>query len=777
MEGLSEEECRAKVCRVIGYPEPPLHKPKNRALLQELTVLAAPDPVLSERCLTWLAGLSPGKRQRAVAIYDPWFASMLRHMFSSKIERGDLIFQFTEKKKWKCFKPFSYYFYPRVCTTPPEEERQEAERLLEQNLRMADWGSYLDTLTVDPALAEDFPRFLDLMSCISKRKAFQAPCKPRLYEESKVWFFDSPPWLFPAFNSLAVWAGSWLERGIWMNFWKSASPDPRLDILNEPKTQLLQDLESLSQYWTSRGAAEQEELLSNAQHSAAKFAEAVPALLCQTTVTLEGNGKSLRVGSLHKSVGCYYQRHYSIVEHNNEPEVVQDLIRRARESPRTLVEFLLLSSLDRTMTLLDILCRQLAVKLAARWSQYVVSSLLDELEAAPSKPATNKDTKKKKRSKQRLKEAVAEDAEELCGALVRSIVDSALQQVNREPQSWPFVAQPSSTNLLAKMQELNPPSKAKKQKKKKPKRSKKAQIGDVVGASPAVKKTMQPTARLHQEITSFCQALATRLQALESARTLLIDSLKEVCSGLFPESELIVYGSYPTGLALESSDIDTVVLGLSKDAHSRSLKSLGSALKAQAWVSQVTVIETASVPIVKLEALADGQLTKLDVTFDDRKAGDAGTHLGVERLAYTQELLLELQPLRELTLILKSLLARHEMNSAYRGYLSSYSLLLWAAARLRTSDWSGRDLGQLLTDFFSFYADFDPQRIGINLTQSPCYFPLPPGLYHAVTLDPVAQTNNTTWNAYNLQQVLGLFQTCAVQLLDPEQVSLHTILG
>lgn len=728
MEDMGEEEVRIKVSRAIGYSEATSRRGKSRALFQEFTVLAAPDSKVSERCLTWLAGLSPLERLRVVSFRDPWFASMLRQMFSIKVERGDLIFSFTEKEDWRPCTPLSYYFYGRVCNKPPAEECREAELILEQSIRMTDWGSYIDTVTIDPDLAADFPKFLNIMSRISKDKAFAAPCTLRQVEDSKMWFFDSPPWIFSSFNSLSVWAGVWLERGIWINFWKSVRPDPRLDVSDEPKTLLFEDLTALSQCWVKLRAEEQEALLSAAEMEAGQYAatsgDGLVELLGPATVILEGNGNSLRIGSLHKSVGCYYQKYYGLIQHNNEPEAVLDLRRKARSSPKTFVEFLLLSSLDRTMTLLDIVCRQLVIKLSALWSKQVALSLLSELEAVSSKPAIAKDPKKKKRPKQRIKDTVTtdiEDAEEICGTLLRSIVDSALQQVSKESPSWPFVAQPSSTNLLAKMKELNPPSpKAKKAKKKKTKRNKKASIGNVVGSPPVLKKPLQPTLRLHQEITAFCQDLATKFQALEPARTVLIGKLRSICCCLFPDSELIVYGSYPTGLALESSDIDTVILGVSKESHSRSLQCLGNALQTQVWVSKVTVIDTASVPIVKLEALADGQLTKLDVTFDDRKLGDTGTHKGVERLAYTQELLRELQPLRELTLVLKCLLTRHEMNSAYRGYLSSYSLLLWTAARFRASPWSDRDLGQLLIDFLSFYAfDFDPQRTGINLTQSP----------------------------------------------------------
>ena len=252
---------------------------------------------------------------------------------------------------------------------------------------------------------------------------------------------------------------------------------------------------------------------------------------------------------------------------------------------------------------------------------------------------------------------------------------------------------------------------------------------------------------------------------------------------LFPDGELKVYGSYPLNIALETSDIDTVVVNGGRKEVGESVKRLGRALEGREWVRKVTVIDTASVPIVKLETLPpSGLLTKIDITFDDRDSGSRGTHLGLERFAYTQKLLSDFPPLRELTLVLKQLLALHEMNSAYKGFLSSYSLLLWVAARLLSLPFSSLDLAQLLTDFLSFYSySFDPLMMGIDITlpQYPPprpYFCLPPALYHAVTIDPVAVTNNTTWNAYNLQEVVGLFRRCEERVRKVEKVSLEEIL-
>ena len=716
MEDLGEEELRSQVARDIGYNEVTTRKPKGRALWQEFTVLAAPDPGLGERCVSWLCSLSPIERLRALSIRDPWFASMLRQMFSCKVERGDLIFSYTEEKDWQPLKPYSAYFYQRVRNVPLSPEAQEAERDLERALRMTDWGWYIDTITVDPALAADFPRFLHLMSQISRAKAFTSPCKLRQAEDTKAWFIDSPCWLFSGFNSLSVWAGVWLERGIWINFWKSIRPDPRYDILDESKSVLLEDLPLLCNFWGGLSQDQKEELLHTTETAVAQYTS--KPILQWSTVNIESNGKSLRVGNYHKSTGNYYQKYFSLIERNNSPEAVEDLRRKSRENPKTFVEFLVLSTLDRALTTLDILSRQLYLKLTSVWKQQLTRNLLEELTSSPQQTATNTGNKKKKRNKQKIKETVlVEDPgekREICEELVKMVVEMAIQQGKKDSAYWPFVAQPSSANLLAKMKELNPTeSKPKKTKKKKNKKTKKPQNGEVLGAQLPVKKH----SRLHMEITSYCQDLTRKLQTLESVRVELITRLREACGELFPGSEVVVYGSYPSGLALESSDIDTVVVGVRKEEHTVSLQRLGSTLRSQPWVSDLTVIDTASVPIIKLKALSEGQITKLDITFDDRRAGDTGTHRGIERLSYTTQLLRELKPLRELTVVVKGILARHNMNSAYRGFLSSYSVMLWTAARLQTQ--TRLDLGELLSDFFTFYSsDFFPQQMGIDLTQS-----------------------------------------------------------
>ena len=74
-----------------------------------------------------------------------------------------------------------------------------------------------------------------------------------------------------------------------------------------------------------------------------------------------------------------------------------------------------------------------------------------------------------------------------------------------------------------------------------------------------------------------------------------------------------------------------------------------------------------------------------------------------------------------LAIVLKQLLATHDLNSAYHGKvhaggLSSYSLVIWIAACFNSMTEPNREIGDLLLSFLKFYGkEFDPRTMGISI--------------------------------------------------------------
>lgn len=75
--------------------------------------------------------------------------------------------------------------------------------------------------------------------------------------------------------------------------------------------------------------------------------------------------------------------------------------------------------------------------------------------------------------------------------------------------------------------------------------------------------------------------------------------------------------------------------------------------------------------------------------------------------------------LRDITLVIKQLLARYNLNSAYHGGLGNYALVIWVTACLIEMNNSTEDLGEILLFFLNWYGYmFNPIETGIHIFNS-----------------------------------------------------------
>ncbi len=97
----------------------------------------------------------------------------------------------------------------------------------------------------------------------------------------------------------------------------------------------------------------------------------------------------------------------------------------------------------------------------------------------------------------------------------------------------------------------------------------------------------------------------------------IVKNLTEIVISTWKEARVEVYGSCYTGLELPSSDLDVVICGIGgkeyeygktpKDPHNSEetvghLRQLATALQCEPWVHGMKVIETASIPVIKILA-------------------------------------------------------------------------------------------------------------------------------------------------------------------------------
>ena len=188
---------------------------------------------------------------------------------------------------------------------------------------------------------------------------------------------------------------------------------------------------------------------------------------------------------------------------------------------------------------------------------------------------------------------------------------------------------------------------------------------------------------LHKEIIQFGESMTWKLEDKISKINKILEKINEIVVLSFQGASIELFGSYASGLAIEASDVDIVVVGL--DISERNeleihCNYLAEILRNYPFIVKIQSIPTARIPVIKLEVstlplVGTESIVMVDITFDDYCSG-TGNHLGLTSLMLTRELQRLYPPLQYLVLVLKKFLYDYNLNSSYKGGLSSYSLIL-----------------------------------------------------------------------------------------------------
>ena len=247
--------------------------------------------------------------------------------------------------------------------------------------------------------------------------------------------------------------------------------------------------------------------------------------------------------------------------------------------------------------------------------------------------------------------------------------------------------------------------------------------------------SLPPLVGLHNEILRFCD-LVSPTEFEKSQRDKALGDVKKVLFECFPGCKVHVFGSELTGLCLPSSDLDIACLGIAAGGHGRGrgqsspLHVFADALRRSGLVSQLEVVESAKVPIVKLVHAAT-QVAG-DVSFDVPD--------GLQTGWFMRDALDAHPPLRPLLILLKYFLLQRGLNETYpTGGVGSFLLQLMAlsycqhrklaassaAAALGAADsYPGEsNLGLLLVGFLEFYGrKLNLEAVGISVRGTGSYF-------------------------------------------------------
>ncbi|KAG2785383.1 hypothetical protein PC129_g14016 [Phytophthora cactorum] len=181
------------------------------------------------------------------------------------------------------------------------------------------------------------------------------------------------------------------------------------------------------------------------------------------------------------------------------------------------------------------------------------------------------------------------------------------------------------------------------------------------------------TDALHEEILAYANYTKNTVDKMAVHIEEMIANVRASVQSLWPQSKVETFGSYSTGIWLPSSDVDLVILDVVEVNDSKltakHLRQLAKVLEKKKWVESLLCLDTAKVPVLKLVSAKTS--VPIDITFES-----AATHSGLLARDLIKRYADSMPELYPLAIVFKQLLRERDLNDAYTGGLSSYSVVL-----------------------------------------------------------------------------------------------------
>jgi len=651
-------------------PQVSKKKKQKRGHLLEMSKIAQKKCDSSDhsvKIVSWLRSVSGASRLQFLTVHNPLVASFIRQMYMKKLTEGEFDFSLIpEASKTAEEDKLDDYFYSRrknLNSILPSDLKFSAEKKIEEFLRLTDTDEYLDTVSIDPMLAEDCDYFLQLMNQVSKNRAFGTPCKAVWDSSTKKWVWEYPPWMTPkSFNTLGGWICATYERALWKHYWisnESGSPveeDSKIKVCFEEKQNLKEFLSQLTLEKKNQLLGNTEELQKEFQIVKQELSRAgEPKLTTWLCKSLNFQVHSSKAGLIS---GVYSANSYQKMRQFQTKESLELITKTLNtKSPEDFIELVSSSSLNRIFTPLDIVTRKVLEKLKAAYTEKNAQDLLEICEEeAKERTRKSKKNKRKKRNRN-LSTASArsestnsstkglQEEEEPSNSeslvvleIVQSIMNKVISNIEEEKEPlneehFQTVENPRRRNKNQNFQSKNKRPYYKRNNRKNYKnQNKKPQKNPVkrekregyriewqkltysqqlpltnqaefppLLASPDPWRKSQ---RLHQEILNFGNQVMSSVTKRKPIIEAFLYKLNEVVQNLFPAAMVELYGSYGSGLAIDVSDIDVIITNTnlrSRELIQIACLQLANVLESCGWVLNVNTITTATVPVIKLE--------------------------------------------------------------------------------------------------------------------------------------------------------------------------------
>ena len=315
---------------------------------------------------------------------------------------------------------------------------------------------------------------------------------------------------------------------------------------------------------------------------------------------------------------------------------------------------------------------------------------------------------------------------------------------------------------------------------------------------------------LSKEILTFENKADYNLKKIKIYREKIINEIKSFITEKLSENyefELLYYGSYSTGLSIESSDIDILIkFKIISDEHKSStqqkidnimslLENAFNQNKEKLKINQINPIYTASVPVIKIECnlkdIIPQEIQKelkekyffnfeneilnlnMDLTFNEiNNSKEKQIIPSQEIISYIKDKINIYQNIRPLLLVLKRYMQVKKLNSSFHGGISSYSLfLLLYAYILQNMKKNGNNieyikdnLGFDLFGFFSFYSNLNFEIYAIDVKKdNPIYLLDKPHENSIMLIDPITGLN-VAKSTFRIDQIKHVFSNAIMVL-------------
>lgn len=249
----------------------------------------------------------------------------------------------------------------------------------------------------------------------------------------------------------------------------------------------------------------------------------------------------------------------------------------------------------------------------------------------------------------------------------------------------------------------------------------------------------------------------------------LIANLQSAVSSINPDYEVVLFGSYSTGLCLPWSDIDVVLVNKTgkSDQDTFLLRKLYNVLLTKkTWIYETKIIETAFIPIIKLVSTDQYFSFKIDISIEDEK------HFGLKCVELIKTYLKEYDILEPLIIALKTILQNANLNDPYVGGMSSYGLILMVVSFIQNQSNTQNELtgefkiGKAFVKFLEHFGlcfDFSKYVIltyPINDTNSNNAFEQDINFgntHELIIVDPLNKQNNVAKTSYQFNNIKMAF--------------------